>query len=169
MILQAAEEVGFVKRVEKFDAENKSIGFELVATGEEGVKGYLKWAAVHQPARFLAMLTRALPMQINAKTERPGSGTDVRYQSFEEVVAEMKAVGYTDEQIAYLISDLRPKGMPLVAPAEAGAPKAEAPKAEAPKAEEPKAEAGGQAVPVAGGDYLDEDGNLGSASGELRK
>ena len=72
LILQAADEVGFVKRIEKFDAENKSIGFEPVSTGDEGVKGYLKWAAVHQPARFLAMLTRILPMQINAKTERPG-------------------------------------------------------------------------------------------------
>ena len=107
LILQAAEEVGFVKRIEKFDAEGKSIGFEPVPTGDEGMKGYLKWAAVHQPARFLAMLTRILPMQINAKTERTGLNPDVRYRSFEEVEADLRAVGYSDEKIAWFIEDLR--------------------------------------------------------------
>ena len=106
MILQAADEVGFVKRIEKFDAENKSIGFEPVSTGDEGVKGYLKWAAVHQPARFLAMLTRILPMQINAKTERPGF-PDVRYRTFAEVKADLKAAGYSDEKIEWLVADLK--------------------------------------------------------------
>ncbi len=109
LILQAAEEVGFVKRIEKFDAEGKSIGFEPVSTGDEGMKGYLKWAAVHQPARFLAMLTRILPMQINAKTERPGLQADVRYRSFDEVRAELKAAGYTDEKIETLVEDLLPR------------------------------------------------------------
>ncbi len=108
LILQAAEEVGFVKRIEKFDAEGKSIGFEPVSTGDEGMKGYLKWAAVHQPARFLAMLTRILPMQINAKTESPGFQPDVRYRSFAEVRADMRAVGYSEEKIESLIADLRP-------------------------------------------------------------
>jgi hypothetical protein len=107
LILQAAKEVGFVKRIEKFDAEGKSIGFEPVSTGDEGVKSYLKWAAVHQPARFLAMPTRILPMQINAKTERPGF-PDVRYRTFAEVKADLKAAGYSDEKIEDLIEDLRP-------------------------------------------------------------
>ncbi len=113
LILQAAEEVGFVKRIEKFDAEGKSIGFEPVSTGEEGMKGYLKWAAVHQPARFLAMLTRILPMQINAKTESPGSWTDVRYRTSAEVKADLKAAGYSDERIEWLVADLRNKVQPV--------------------------------------------------------
>jgi hypothetical protein len=96
LILQAAEEVGFVKRIEKFDDEGKSIGFEPVSTSDEGVKGYLKWAAVHQPARFLAMLTR-----------RPGSETDVRYRTYAQVVADLRKVGYSEEKIQWLIEDLR--------------------------------------------------------------
>jgi len=147
LILQAAEEVGFIKRIEKFDAEGKSIGFEPVSTGDEGVKGYLKWAAVHQPARFLAMLTRILPMQINAKTERPGSQPDVRYRTFAEVKADLKAAGYRDEKIEYLIDDLRPKKNMVV-----GAVNAES---KAP-VETPAAADG-----AAGhGDYIDEDGIL---------
>jgi hypothetical protein len=113
LILQAAEEVGFVKRIEKFDAEGKSIGFEPVSTGDEGMKGYLKWAAVYQPARFLAMLTRILPMQINAKTERRDSHQDVRYRTVAEVDADLRKAGFSDEKIEWLVEDLRPKVQPV--------------------------------------------------------
>jgi hypothetical protein len=147
LILQAAEEVGFVKRIEKFDAENKSIGFELVSTGDEGMKGYLKWAAVHQPARFLAMLTRILPMQINAKTERTEKTPEVRYRTFAEVERDLKAVGYSDEKIQMLVEDLRPKKVSAVVDAGPAGPKT--------PTETPAGADGG-----AGGDYLDEDGKL---------
>ncbi len=154
LILQAAEEVGFVKRIEKFDAENKSIGFELVPTGDDGVKGYLKWAAVHQPARFLAMLTRTLPMQINAKTERTGFPRDVEYRTFAEVAADLRASGFSDEKIEMLVEDLRPKKVIAASAEQPNAP------AETPAA---AGAAAGQ------GDYLDEDGNLRNAAGKLRK
>jgi hypothetical protein len=48
-LLDAAEEVGEVDEEEIFDKDGNSTGkFRRTATGKGGLKGYLKWAAVHR-------------------------------------------------------------------------------------------------------------------------
>jgi hypothetical protein len=59
-----------------------------VATGNEGVKGYLKWAALHKAERFLALMARVAPKQVFADvTHRDAMMTR------EEVEAEMRERG----------------------------------------------------------------------------
>lgn len=62
--------MGFVKEVDKLDEAGAPTGqTEKQWIGEEGRLGYLKWAAVYQPAQFLALLGRVLPLQMNIKSE----------------------------------------------------------------------------------------------------
>ena len=127
----------------------------MIWQGEEGRKGYLKHLAVHHPAIYGP--SRLVPHELNARidTRNLNVNADVRYRSFEEVRADMRAVGYTDEKIEYLIEDLRPKNkVAVVANAEPKKPMETPAVADA---------------AVGEGDYLDEDGNLRSATGELRK
>jgi hypothetical protein len=53
MILQVALETGFIRKNE--------VG-EMVGTGEEGIKGYLKWVAIKEPRSFIGPLSRVLPL-----------------------------------------------------------------------------------------------------------
>jgi len=56
-LLDAAQEVGEVEETEIFDKDGKPTGqFSRKATGKGGLKGYLKWAAVHRANAFIAQL-----------------------------------------------------------------------------------------------------------------
>jgi hypothetical protein len=48
LILEAAVETGFIRK----DAETG----EMVGTGEGGLKGYFKWAAINKADRFLGLI-----------------------------------------------------------------------------------------------------------------
>jgi hypothetical protein len=61
--------------------------YDLTWDGEGGRLGYLMWAAVYQPAQFLTLLNRVMPLQINTKTEKT---YDVTYRSVEQVTLELK-------------------------------------------------------------------------------
>jgi hypothetical protein len=57
LVMQAAENVGFVEKNEKG---------EWVATGKGGVLKYLEWAAVHKSERFMALMGRIAPKHVFA-------------------------------------------------------------------------------------------------------
>jgi len=80
LVMQAATETGFIRKDEKTG--------EMIGTGEEGALGYLKWAAIHKPDRFIALMARGAPKQIF---------TDVTHRDAvmtrEEVEAEMRERG----------------------------------------------------------------------------
>ena len=57
LILQAALETGFIRKNDEG---------EMIGTGEEGIKGYLKWAAINRADRFLALLSRVIPFHLTA-------------------------------------------------------------------------------------------------------
>jgi hypothetical protein len=79
LVMQAAEETGFVRKDEKG---------EIIGTGEEGVKGYLKWAALHKSERFLALMARLAPKQVFADVTHHDA-----VMTREEVEAEMRERG----------------------------------------------------------------------------
>ncbi len=109
-ILLAAQEVGFVRRVEKLDKDGKPTGqFDLVWSGEEGRKGYLKWLAVYHPAIYGPMFARLVPHELNQRIDNRNLtiNADVRYRTFAEVEAELKKGGFSDEKIQFMIEDLR--------------------------------------------------------------
>jgi hypothetical protein len=145
--LQAASNAGFVMEVPRLDAEGKEIGRELIA-GEGGLVGYLTWAAINRSNAFMAQLGRFIPAELNARFDRRSLNVnaDVRYRTVEEIDADLRAVGYSDEKIASLIEDLRPQSLSVINGVEPEKPAA-------------KPETGG-------GDYLDEDGVLRNAKGE---
>ena len=147
---EAAERLGFIREVETVGADGKS-KVQLHYEGEDGIVGYMMWLGLHHPASFAAILGRTQTREINAKVERRlGVDADIRYRSFAEVKADLRAAGYSDEKIQYLIEDLRPKSK--VGAANPGPPKTPTETSAA-----AGAAADGGAVQ---GDYLDEDGNL---------
>ena len=86
LILDAAAEAGFVK-VEK--------GVRL-ATGEDGLLGYLRWLAVHEPRTYAGLIGRALPYQVQDTTPKH------RVLSRQEVEEELKLRGLPTELLAVL-------------------------------------------------------------------
>jgi hypothetical protein len=58
MVMETATELGFLKE----DPETK----KLVATGEGGAKGYLKWIGLNKPERFVALMARVAPRHVFA-------------------------------------------------------------------------------------------------------
>ena len=88
----------------------------------------------------MALIKSMIPHQPNVRTEKHA---DVRYRSFAEVSADLRAAGLTDEKIEMLVEDLRPQKMSVV-------------NAEPKTPTKTLADADGGA----GGDYLDEDGIL---------
>ena len=53
--MQAAQETGFIRKNDEG---------EMIGTGEEGIKGYLKWAAINRADRFLGLISRVIPLHI---------------------------------------------------------------------------------------------------------
>jgi hypothetical protein len=95
-LLDAAEEVGEVEEEEIFDKDGESTGkFRRRATGRGGLKGYLKWAAVHRASSFIPQLGRIMPLQVNAKADvKPKR---VPYRSYAEICDALRAKGIDPE------------------------------------------------------------------------
>ena len=51
---------------------NRTGGTRLLATGEGGRRPYFRWAAIHQPASFLALLARFIPAEMNICGDEDG-------------------------------------------------------------------------------------------------
>jgi hypothetical protein len=83
MVMETAAELGFLRK----DPETK----ELVATGEGGARGYLKWIGINRPDRFVALMARVAPKHVFA---------DVTHQNDALTEAEIEA-------------ELRERGLPL--------------------------------------------------------
>jgi hypothetical protein len=80
MVMEAAEELGFLRK----DPETK----EFHATGEGGVKGYLRWIGINRPDRFVALMAHVAPKQVFADvTHHDNSMTDA------EIEAELRERG----------------------------------------------------------------------------
>ena len=158
-LFEAAAELGYMRQALVVDKDgNPEVGSDGVPTGrmawtpsgEEGFKGYLKWLGINNSTAFVALIKSMIPHQVNLRTEKI---PDIRYRTFAEVKADLKAVGYSDEKIEMLVEDLRPKKV-IAVNAESKTP------AETPT--KTPAAAGGQ------GDYLDEDGILRDAEGSRK-
>jgi hypothetical protein len=83
MVMETAAELGFLRK----DPETK----ELVATGEGGARGYLKWIGINRPDRFVALMARVAPKHVFA---------DVTHHNDALTEAEIEA-------------ELRERGLPL--------------------------------------------------------
>lgn len=80
--LGAAEDVGMIEEHKIVDKDGKETGgTRLLATGKDGRRGYLRWAAIHQPASFIGLLARFIPAELNVKTE---TMVTVSYETVEE-------------------------------------------------------------------------------------
>jgi hypothetical protein len=78
MVMQAAENVGYVTKNEKG---------EWVATHKGGALKYLEWAAVHKAERFLILLARVAPKKLFAEVTHRAAMTSA------EVEAELRERG----------------------------------------------------------------------------
>jgi hypothetical protein len=85
--LDGAAAAGFMKPGEKGGN---------IATGVDGVPGYLLWCATHEPRAYMAMLCRILPY--HTIPEIPDKST----LSYEEVVMQLRERGLPPELIDHL-------------------------------------------------------------------
>jgi len=96
-LLGAADDVGEIEETPILDKDGKPTDYTIKrATGKDGLRGYLRWAAVHQPTAFLAQLGRVLPLQVNVKSEAPKR---VVYPSLEDTRAALRANGIDPDVI----------------------------------------------------------------------
>jgi hypothetical protein len=82
--MDAAVETGFVKKDEKGN---------VIGSGIEGCKGYLKWAALYQSRTFLGLLGRILPYYIKA------SVPENEIMTHEETLAALRERGLPEDFI----------------------------------------------------------------------
>jgi hypothetical protein len=90
LVMQAAAETGFIRKDEKTG--------EMIGTGEEGALGYLKWAAIHKPDRFIALMARVAPKHVFADVTHNTPMTS------EEVEAELRERGLPVELLDSLLT-----------------------------------------------------------------
>jgi hypothetical protein len=89
LVMQAATETGFIRKDEKTG--------EMIGTGEEGALGYLKWAAIHKPDRFIALMARVAPKQVFADVTHRSAKTKA------EIEAELHERGLPIELLDHLM------------------------------------------------------------------
>jgi ribosomal protein S18 acetylase RimI-like enzyme len=91
LVMETAEELGFLRK----DPETQ----ELVATGEGGTKGYLKWIGINRPDRFVALIARVAPKHVFADvTHRNAAMTSA------EIEAELRERGLPAELLEHLLN-----------------------------------------------------------------
>jgi hypothetical protein len=97
-LLAAAAEVGEVEEVPIFDKDGKPTDKTLSkATGKGGLRGYLRWAAVHRANAFIPQLGRVMPLQVNVKDGTKPARTPFR--SVDEIKAALRAKGIDPDVI----------------------------------------------------------------------
>jgi hypothetical protein len=108
-MLDAASEVGEINEEPILDRDGNPTGMtRLTATGKDGLKGYLKWAAVHRANAFLPQLGRIMPIQVNAITKTETRPV-VRYETVEERRAAMIERGWPPAVLQAMEDALEPK------------------------------------------------------------
>ena len=100
----AAEKLGYMRWGLAVDKDgNPEVGpdckptgrMEWIPTGEDGFDGWLRWLGRTNSTAFVALIKSMIPHQPNVRTEKHA---DVRYRSFAEVSADLRAAGLTDER-----------------------------------------------------------------------
>jgi hypothetical protein len=86
-VLGAAEDLGFVGMDENGDP---------IATGVDGMRGYMRWLGLREPKAYANLLGRILPMTIVAQIDQPKELT------LDEAIAALKAEGRDDELAFYM-------------------------------------------------------------------
>jgi hypothetical protein len=76
-----------------------------------GMVAYLTQQAIDCPRSFMPVLGRVMPLQIYLRQEKPGA---IKYKTFAEVTAALKARGYTDKSIAAIIEAKTGRPMPKI-------------------------------------------------------
>jgi hypothetical protein len=97
-LLRAAARVGFIHEDDVLDENGKPTGQTRVWwNGEDGLEGYLVWAAVHRATHFIPQLGRVMPLQVNVKgQERPPR---IPYPSLDAIRAALRAKGIDPDVI----------------------------------------------------------------------
>ena len=96
-LLDAAQEVGEVEETDVLDKDGKPTGTtRMRATGKDGLRGYLRWAAMYRANAFIAQLGRVMPLQVNVKAEAPKR---VVYPSLDDARAALRARGIDPDVI----------------------------------------------------------------------
>ena len=110
---------------------SRPVGWSGFRPARAALTGYLEWLGLANTTGFVALIKSMIPHQVNLRTERV---EPEKYRTVEDIAAELRAGGYTDEKIAFLLSDLRPKNqvIDIEGGAVNGGPKVEQPAA-APK------------------------------------
>jgi hypothetical protein len=110
-LLEAAAEVGEVIEEPILDKNGKPTGMtRSTATGKDGIKGYLKWAAIHRANAFLAQLGRVMPIQVNAITKTEGTARPVvRYETVAERRQAMIDKGWSPDVLDAMEEAMEPK------------------------------------------------------------
>jgi len=86
-ILQAAAETGFMVRDEKGNWK---------PTHEGGIRGYLRWATIHEAKTYLGMIARVLPF--NVVQEEP----EEIIMTHEQILAELEERGLPTDLVGIL-------------------------------------------------------------------
>jgi hypothetical protein len=68
-VLEAAEQVGEVKVVEKTDKNGRVCRTTYEWNGKDALVGYLRFLAVYHPPTFAGLLGRVMPLHANVKTD----------------------------------------------------------------------------------------------------
>ncbi len=79
------------------DKEGKQLGgTRLLATGQDGLRGYLRWAAINKAESFIGLLGRVLPSTLNVKTD---TKVTVEYGTMEERRAALIERGFDPDAL----------------------------------------------------------------------
>jgi hypothetical protein len=87
-VLGAGEDLGFVGMDENGDP---------IATGVDGMRGYMRWLGLREPKAYANLVGRILPMTIMAQIDQPKE-----YSTLDEAIADAKAQGLDDELAFYM-------------------------------------------------------------------
>jgi len=95
-VLEAAEQVGEVKVVEKTDKNGRVCRTTYEWNGKDALVGYLRFLAVYHPPTFAGLLGRVMPLHVNVKTNPQ---VEVSYPTLEEARQALRERGFDPEVI----------------------------------------------------------------------
>jgi hypothetical protein len=87
LVMLAAEQAGYMRRDDSG---------HWVATGEDGLLGYLRWVAVNRPERLIALMSHGIPKQVHANVTHKVTRTP------QEIDAELRERGLPVELLEHL-------------------------------------------------------------------
>jgi hypothetical protein len=87
LVILAAEQAGYMRRGDDG---------HWIATGEDGLLGYLRWIAVNRPERLIALISHGIPKQFIANV------THKAVRTVQEIDAELRERGLPVELLEHL-------------------------------------------------------------------